>query len=284
MMPARKREFVGSCGIRLVADTYGDECRPAIVCLPGGGQTRHSWHRSAKTLVAQGHHVISVDLRGHGDSEWASNGDYSIDAFVGDVLAVCAALPEPPILVGASIGGIAAAIAVGESARAIARALVLVDVVPNMAPAGLDRIRDFMSCGSAGFASLAEVAAAVARYLPQRRASSSPESLKKNLRAHSDGRLYWHWDPAFHAGSGQRSQQGMLTRMAAAAGRLRMPVLLVSGARSEAVDHAAGSQLMQLIPQARWVQVADATHMVAGDSNDAFSAAVSEFLSRSPPA
>ena len=280
-MQMRLSEFAGAGGIRLVADSLGDEHRPAIVCLPGGGQTRHSWHRSAKTLVAQGYYVISVDLRGHGDSEWATNGDYSIDAFVGDVLAVCRALPQPPILVGASIGGIAAAIAVGESTTAIARALVLVDVVPNMANAGLDRIRDFMRAGSAGFASVAEVSAAVARYLPhRRRAGNSLNGLRKNLRAHSDGRLYWHWDPAFHAGSGQRSEQGMFTRMAAASSRIRIPVLLVSGARSEAVDHAAGSQLMQLIPQAEWVRVPYATHMVAGDSNDVFSAAVSEFVSR----
>ena len=221
-----------------------------------------------------------MDLRGHGDSEWATNGDYSIDAFVGDVLAVCRALPQLPILVGASIGGIAAAIAVGESTTAIARALVLVDVVPHMASAGLDRIRGFMSSGSAGFTSVAEASAAVARYLPHRRPGNSLNSLKKNLRTRGDGRLYWHWDPAFHAGSGQRSEQGMFTRMAAAAGRIRIPVLLVSGARSEAVDHAAGSQLMQLIPQARWVQVPDAAHMVAGDSNDAFSTALSEFVSR----
>jgi pimeloyl-ACP methyl ester carboxylesterase len=153
--------------------------------------------------------------------------------------------------------------------------------VPNMANAGLDRIREFMRSGSAGFASVAEVSAAVARYLPhRRRAGNSLNGLRKNLRAHSDGRLYWHWDPAFHAGSGQRSEQGMFTRMAAASGRIRIPVLLVSGARSEAVDHAAGSRLMQLIPQAEWVQVPDATHMVAGDSNDVFSAAVSEFVSR----
>jgi pimeloyl-ACP methyl ester carboxylesterase len=277
-------EFAGAGGLRLAADCWGDESRPAIVCLPGGGQTRHSWHRTAKSLTAQGYYAISVDLRGHGDSDWAADGNYSVDAFVGDVLAIREALPSPPILVGASIGGIAAAIAVGESNMAVARALVLVDVVPDMATPGLDRIRAFMSAGRAGFAGMAEAAAAVASYLPHRQAGDSPERLKNSLRARSDGRLYWHWDPAFHAGSGQRSAQGMFARMAAACARIRIPVLLVSGARSEVVDQTAGAQLLELITHAHWVQVPEATHMVAGDRNEVFSAALDTFLADWAPA
>lgn len=279
-----KIEFIGAGGLRLAADTWGDESRPAIVCLPGGGQTRHSWNRTAKSLTAQGYYAISVDLRGHGDSEWAADGNYSVDAFVADVLTICEALPSPPILVGASIGGIAAAIAVGESNRAVARALVLVDVVPEVRTPALDRIRAFMSAGSAGFASMAEAAAAVASYLPHRRTGDSPERLKNSLRARSDGRLYWHWDPAFHAGSGQRSAQGMFARMAAACTRIRIPVLLVSGSRSEVVDQTAGAQLMELIPHAQWVKVPEATHMVVGDRNEIFSAALDTFLAHWAPA
>ena len=279
-----KIEFTGAGGLRLAADTWGDVSRSAIVCLPGGGQTRHSWHRTAKSLTTRGYYAISVDLRGHGDSDWAGDGDYSVDAFVGDVLTIREALPSPPILVGASIGGIAAAIAVGESNIAVARALVLVDVVPDMATSGLDRIRAFMSAGRAGFANLAEAAAAVARYLPHRQSGDSPERLKSSLRARSDGRLYWHWDPAFHAGSGQRSAQGMFARMAAACARIRIPVLLVSGARSELVDQTAATQLLELIPHAHWVQVPEATHMVAGDRNEVFSAALGTFLAHWAPA
>lgn len=275
-------EFAAAGGLRLVADGWGDASQPAIVCLPGGGQTRHSWHRTAKSLAAQGYYAICVDLRGHGDSDWAADGDYSIDAFVGDVLTLREALPSPPILVGASIGGIAAAIAVGES-NLTARALVLVDVVPDMPAPGLDRIRAFMSAGEAGFASMAEAAAAVASYLPHRQAGDSPTRLKNSLRERSDGRLYWHWDPAFHAGSGQRSAQGMFARMAAACARIRIPVLLVSGARSELVDPTAAAQLLELIPHAQWVQVPGATHMVAGDRNEVFSAALGTFLAQWAP-
>jgi pimeloyl-ACP methyl ester carboxylesterase len=272
------REFEGANGVRLAADAHGEAGRPSIVCLPGAGQTRHAWRRTALRLFSLGYYVLSVDLRGHGGSSWAPDGDYSIEAFAADVRAMIQALPDPPILLGASIGGIASAIAVGEATSCVARALILVDVVPNMAAEGLDRIRSFMSAGHAGFSSVEEASATVLRYLPGRRPTSSPRGLKRNLRLGADGRWYWHWDPAFHAGSKHRADQGMFARMAAAVRNIRIPVLIVSGSGSEVVSDGGVAELKQLIPQAQWVQVPGATHMVAGDQNDAFNSAVSGFV------
>jgi pimeloyl-ACP methyl ester carboxylesterase len=272
------REFEGANGVRLAADAHGDAGRPSIVCLPGAGQTRQAWRRTALRLVSLGYYVLSVDLRGHGGSSWASDGDYSIEAFAADVRAMIRTLPAPPILLGASIGGIASAIAVGEATSCVARALILVDVVPNMAAAGLDRIRSFMSAGHAGFASVEEASAAVLRYLPERRPSSSHRGLKRNLRLGADGRWYWHWDPAFHAGSKHRAEQGMFARMAAAVRNIRIPVLIISGSRSEVVSDNGVAQLRQLIPQAQWVQVPGAAHMVVGDGQCAFNSAISGFV------
>jgi pimeloyl-ACP methyl ester carboxylesterase len=272
--------FAGAGGLRLAADELGDPRRPAIVFAPGAGQTRRAWRRAAEALAVQDHHVISLDLRGHGDSAWAADADYSIDAFIGDIRAVMAALPDPPILVGASIGGIACLMAAAEHTVPPARALVLVDVVPTMPGEGLDRIRAFMDQGAGGFADLDAAAAAVARFLPHRPHARSSDGLKHNLRQGVDRRLYWHWDPAFHAGSKQREAEGMLARMAAAARSIRIPALLVSGARSEVVDREGAAQLLRLMPQAQWFQVPDAAHMVAGDENDSFNAAVGEFVRR----
>jgi pimeloyl-ACP methyl ester carboxylesterase len=278
--------FEGANGVRLAADAHGEVGRPSIVCLPGAGQTRHAWRRTALQLVSLGYYVLSVDLRGHGDSSWASDGDYSIEAFAADVRSMIRALPAPPILLGASIGGIASAIAVGEATFRVVRALILVDVVPDMAAEGLERIRSFMSAGHAGFASVEEASAAVLRYLPGRRPSSSHRGLKRNLRLGADGRWYWHWDPAFHAGSKQRAQEGMFARMTAAARNIRIPVLIISGSHSEVVNDEGIAQLRQLIPHAQHFRVTGATHMVAGDGNDAFNSAVCGFvqdLPTSPP-
>ncbi|MEX2100869.1 MAG: alpha/beta fold hydrolase, partial [Acidimicrobiia bacterium] len=123
----------GSGGIRLVADVDGDPEAPPVVLLHGGGQTRHAWGTTLQTLAAKGWHAYSVDLRGHGDSEWAPDGDYGLDAFAADVREIARGMPEPPALVGASLGGIASLTAISESdPPPLATALVLVDVAPRV--------------------------------------------------------------------------------------------------------------------------------------------------------
>jgi pimeloyl-ACP methyl ester carboxylesterase len=208
-IPVRRANFRGAGDIVLAADAFGRVEDPCIVLLPGGGQTRFAWRRSAEAFAQSGYYVLSFDLRGHGESGWANNGDYSIDAFAGDVVRVARQAPADAVFVGASIGGIAALIAAGESPEPFARALVLIDVVPRMPEAALDRIRAFMSAGADGFAGLEEAAALVRAYLPDRPPRSAL-ALRNNLRAGKGGRLYWHWDPAFHAGSKQRAEAGML--------------------------------------------------------------------------
>jgi pimeloyl-ACP methyl ester carboxylesterase len=277
----RRADFRGAGDIVLAADAFGRDDDPCIILLPGGGQTRFAWRRSAGVLAQSGYYVLSFDLRGHGESGWARNGDYSIDAFAGDVVCIARQAPAGAVFVGASIGGIAALVAAGESPAPLARALVLIDVVPQMSEASLDRIRAFMSAGADGFASLEEAAAMVREYLPHRHARSAL-GLRSNLRTGKRGRLYWHWDPAFHAGSKQRAEAGMLRRMEAATRGIGVPVLLVCGGRSEVVGEQGIAHLLQLLPHAKAVRVADAGHMVAGDRNDAFGAAVLDFLTELP--
>ena len=238
----------------------------------GGAAPRRS--RKAATMCSRS--ICAVTAKAAGRAT-----DYSIDAFAGDVVRVARQAPADAVFVGASIGGIAALIAAGESPEPFARALVLIDVVPRMSEASLDRIRAFMSAGADGFASLEEAAARVRAYLPDRPPRSA-RALRNNLRTGKGGRLYWHWDPAFHAGSKQRAEAGMLRRMEAATRGIGVPVLLVCGERSEVVDEEAIAHLLRLLPHAKSTRVAGAGHMVAGDRNDAFGAAVLDFLAALP--
>ncbi len=181
----------------LAADRWtAAEERGVVLLLHGGGQTRHSWHRSGARFAAAGWTTVAIDARGHGDSAWASDGDYSMDALVGDLAAVVSQLDVTPVLVGASMGGITSLLAVGESAVR-AGALVLVDVAPQVEAAGVQRILDFMASAPDGFASLEEVADAIASYNPHRPRPSNLDGLRKNVRQWDDGRWHWHWDPAF---------------------------------------------------------------------------------------
>ncbi len=106
----------------------------------------------------------------------------------------------PPVLVGASMGGLVGLAAEGAYAP-LFRALVLVDVTPRWEPRGVDRILNFMRAHPDGFESLDAAAAAIAAYLPHRREQKSPDRLRALLADRGDGRLRWHWDPRLSTSS-----------------------------------------------------------------------------------
>ncbi|ROM33950.1 alpha/beta hydrolase [Pseudomonas poae] len=277
-MTLHTERYIGYRGTQLSADVGGDPRLPAVILLHGGGQTRYSWGRAARELVQTGYHVITLDLRGHGESDWAADGDYSLNAFVADLGAVIATLEHPPALVGASLGGATALLSVGESVAPLAQALVLVDLVPRMATEGIRQIGEFMSGNLDGFASVAEAADAVARYLPHRPRPSSPDGLLKNLRLKEDGRFYWHWDPQFQLNKSRPQPEELFQRLEHAAKQVTIPTLLVRGKQSEMVTAEGVQALLKLIPHAEFVDVEGAGHMVAGDNNDAFNSVIERFL------
>jgi pimeloyl-ACP methyl ester carboxylesterase len=271
-------ELSGLSGLRLRAAAFGAEGAPPVLLLHGGGQTRHAWGGTAEALAEDGWGPLAVDLRGHGESDWAPDGDYAFESFAADVAALALACPSPPVLVGASLGGIASLLAVGYHA-APARALVLVDVAPRIELAGAQRIMAFMTAQPEGFASLEEVADAVAGYLPHRERPRDLGGLAKNLRRGDDGRLRWHWDPRFMTSDGPRVAGTDYTeRMDAAARALRIPTLLVRGRLSDLLSEAGAQHFLELVPHARYADVSGAGHMVAGDRNDRFTKAVRDFL------
>ncbi len=283
---AESIEVEGAEGIRLRGDSYGPADGLPVILLHGGGQTRHSWRTTALALANQGWRAWTFDLRGHGDSDWSEDGDYNLDAYAEDARRLIQSVPTPPAVVGASLGGIALLAATGEEPRAEVRALVLVDVAPRIDEAGARRIGDFMGANlEEGFASLDEAADAIQAYNPHRPRPTDLEGLRKNLRQRPDGRWVWHWDPRFRRppeGSPDETRVSLVPpeRLEAAARSLDMPVLLVRGRLSDILSVEGAQQFLALVPQAEFVDVEGAGHMVAGDRNDAFNSAIVSFLSR----
>jgi pimeloyl-ACP methyl ester carboxylesterase len=270
--------FDGFEGIHLVADVWGDDGWPVLL-LHGGGQTRHAWGSTARVLAENGWKAVSLDQRGHGDSEWSINGDYSFIAFAADCLAVVDQLGRRPVLVGASLGGVAAILAEGASDRDVSSGLVVVDIAHRTNPAGVDRIREFMRSGLGGFATLEEAAEAIARYTPHRKKRVNPAGLMKVLRLRRDGRWYWHWDPKFldarHTEVPSPDYQPLFE---VALANIRVPTLLVRGRLSDVLTEEGARDFLDKVPTAREADIGGAAHMVAGDQNDAFSSAVIDFL------
>lgn len=268
-------EFTGEGGIILKADAYGDPSHPPVILSHGGGQTRHSWGGTASALAERGWYAVAYDHRGHGESEWSQEGLYDFTDFASDMACLARSFESPPVVVGASLGGLAAMLGAGEIEQEMFRAIVLVDVTPSFNLDGVQRIFDFMQEHiESGFGSLEEAADAVAGYTGRPRRDDA-SGMRKNLRER-DGRFYWHWDPNFFADRGDGPQNP--ARVIAAARTITLPMLLIRGGASDVVTETQVEEFLEIIPHATYVDVEKARHMVAGDRNDIFTEAVLSFL------
>ncbi|MBE0624778.1 MAG: alpha/beta hydrolase [Burkholderiales bacterium] len=279
--PEPMHYWTGVGGVRIAGDSWGDTRGPLVLLQHGGGQTRHAWKGAGEALGAAGYYAIAFDARGHGDSDWAPDGVYGQDVMVEDLKCVVAALGgRRPVLVGASMGGGTSLVAIGED-HVDATALVMVDIAPRIETEGIDKIQAFMSQKPEGFGSLEEVAQAIGNYQPHRKRPRTLDGLAKNVRLGADGKYRWHWDPRFRPA--KRDLEKRHARLVACSRNLALPTLLVRGGLSDVLSEEGAQEFLRLCPQAEYVNVTGAAHMVAGDRNDIFGSAVIEFLSRAVP-
>jgi pimeloyl-ACP methyl ester carboxylesterase len=278
----RRVTFTGIEGNRLEGDIYGHGKRTALL-LHGGGQTRHAWRATARKLAGRGFTAIPVDQRGHGDSAWIESGAYALHDYGMEAASLGDQVEQrfgaKPVAIGASLGGLAALLALGQAT--CFSALVLVDIVPRTEAGGVAHVENFMRARAReGFVSIDEAAESIAAYLPHRTKPRSTEGLRKNLRQRADGRWYWHWDPRFWDGprSVDVDRGAAFPRLEQISRSLTIPILLVRGGSSDIVSLESVEAFRRLAPHAEFVDVSGAGHMVAGDKNDVFADAILTFL------
>lgn len=273
----------GAGGVAIAGDRWGDPEGPLVLLQHGGGQTRHAWKGAGETLGAAGYDAVALDARGHGDSGWSPAGEYSVDHMVEDLRHVVDALGgRAPVMVGASMGGGTSLIAIGE-AQLPATALVLVDIAPRIESAGAQKVMEFMRQKPEGFDTLEEVALAIASYQPHRSRPRNLDGLAKNVRQGENGKYFWHWDPARLQQWNEEDRAHYRERLIRAGDNLPLPTLLVHGGLSDVLSDDGARDFLRQCPQAEYVKLGDAAHMVAGDRNDIFGAAVVDFLARAVP-
>jgi pimeloyl-ACP methyl ester carboxylesterase len=269
---------------------WGKLTARAVVCLHGGGQTAYMYEELGAAL-AERYCVVAPDLPGHGDSDvdLAVAGTVSgldrralgesVEAFL-DHLGV-----DEAVFVGASLGGITSLTIAAQSPTRVA-GIALIDIGHRLEDAGVQRIIDFMTRHES-FGSLEEAAAAVAEYLPNRKAApDAPGRLRRNLRQRADGR--WEWKhslgrnlrargagtDAYRPGGWRELVAGMDAELA----RLDFPVLVLRGARSDVLSDQGAEETAKLIPHARLATIGAAGHHAAGDNPETTVSLVREFL------
>lgn len=273
MMSRKQHSFQTRDGLRLAVDVAGEQGAPPVLLLHGGGQTRGSWKAALHAIASAGFRVYSLDARGHGESGWAPDGDYSPLRMVDDLQSVIDQV-GPAVVVGASMGGIVGMLTASQQNTPAIRGLVMVDVAVKLNAAGVERIQAFMRANPDGFASLDEAAEAISRFNNRRERSSDLSGLVRNLRQIGD-RFFWHWDPAMlDHWNRHRAMDGLDE----AATRVTAPTLLVHAAFSDVIGADEVKHFLSLVRHAAYAKVDNAGHMVAGDRNDAFNKVIIDFL------
>jgi pimeloyl-ACP methyl ester carboxylesterase len=275
MTPRDERVAIGDLELHYL--DWGTAGLPSLICLHGITQTAHSWDEIAPALAPR-HHVLALDQRGHGDSAWAPDGDYRIATQSRDVEAFVTAVARPPaILLALSMGGLNA-MTVAARVPALVRALVVVDIAPQVERKGVEHIRSFVAATEEldSFAAFVERAHA---FNPRRSLDNIRDRLRHNLRRLPNGRWTWKYDPALRNPARVGGDLGGLWDQVAA---IRCPVLIVRGGESDILTPETAARLAGLV-HAEVRTVPGAGHSVMGDNPAGFLAAVEPFLAALPP-
>jgi pimeloyl-ACP methyl ester carboxylesterase len=266
-------------GLELAGSAYGDPSSPSVLFFHGAGQSRNAWIGSARRVAEVGYFGISFDMRGHGESDWAADGDYLLDAFGRDVERLLCQFDRPVTLVGASRGGQAALVG-GSRHPARVRLIMLADVAPMMRDEGLLGIRAFYAEGEKGFPTLDDAADSLARHLDQPRMIDGGK-LARAMRRDDTGRWHWRWDPA----TGKREFLNPPSddeSLLAAAARVICPIIMVRAELTHLVTDEGVNTFKNLAPHLEVITAPGVGHMFTADRNDGFAAQLLDCLKRTP--
>jgi esterase len=256
---------------------WGDASLPTVLMLHGFGVSGHMFDEFAAR--AQGmYHLVAVDQRGHGDSDWAPDGDYSRDAFIADVEALRQALElESFLLMGHSMGGLNAATYTAKYPARV-QSLVLVDVGPEAAKEGVDNIMRFTQApAELEFEQFVENAM---RFNTRRTRENIEERMRHRLKQLPSGKWTWKFDNRFRdKESGLRiGSEATNEEVWGLFKSIRCPVLLVRGEQSDVLSQEVAERCAAELTNCKLVVVPGAGHSVPGDNPDGFTEPVLEFL------
>ena len=225
--------------------------------------------------MSDDYHVLALDMRGHGDSQWAPNGAYAVEDFVADLSVYAEALGKLT-LAGLSLGGVVAIVFASMNPGMMER-LIVVDIGPDIAAGGLDQIRQAARTRPADFAGLDEAQAWARADDPLSDEDMLRQRLELNLRETTIGRLEWKYDPGLDKliDAGRPGDASVLWELWAG---ITCPTLIVRGEHSDLLAPETAQEMEARDPNATLVEIPQAGHVVIEDSPAAFRGAVRAFL------
>jgi pimeloyl-ACP methyl ester carboxylesterase len=243
---------------------WGIQGLPPIVFLHGGGLNAHTWDLVCLSLRRE-RHCFALDQRGHGDSEWSPQMDYTTESQVGDLEAFVDHLGlERFVLVGMSLGGVNALAWAGRHSARLA-GLVTIDVGPEIRMAGVQKIQAFTSEQKL-LDSIDEVIEKALAFNPRRDPKLLRLSLRHNLRQTPKGQWMWKYDQRHRGKADPGAYERRRDLLWDAVANVKCPTLVVRGAQSDVFHDEDATRLAASLARGRWVRVENAGHTVQGDN------------------
>ena len=274
-MPTAVDRRVSARGLSFHYVEWGAASAPPLLCLHGITQTAHSWDEVAADLAAD-YRVLCLDQRGHGDSDWTPDGDYTRQTQAADIAAITGALGLSRfLLAGMSMGGINAITFTAQHPDTV-RGLIIVDVSPEIQVKGVENIRHFIQAADEldSFDAFVERAH---QFNPRRSLDNIRSRLSYNLKQLPNGKWTWKYDKALR--SSERSFQATaLLNLWDDVRAIGCPTLIIKGDESDILSAASATKLQAAIPGSQLALVPGAGHSVMGDNPEAFVRAIRPFL------
>ena len=255
---------------------WGNRAKPTIVLLHGLRGHAHSWD-DVSLALSPDFHVLALDQRGRGLTDWATDGDYGIDAFVGDLVGFCRALGlERFILMGHSMGARNSMAFAGRHGHMLEK-LVLSEFGPQVNPKGAQRIGKELIDAPEEFETLEDAIAYMAQF---NRYASEPVMRRRELHATRElpnGKIGWRYDIEIREARRRGDPVAPLDLWPVLPG-IACPTLVVRAAETDILDLDVARRMIETLPDGRLVEIERAEHMVFEDNPEDFIAAVRGFL------
>ena len=255
---------------------WGTVGKPVMLLLHGLRGHCHSWDDVSARFCSD-YHVLALDQRGRGETDWAARGDYSTDAFVADLEEFCYALGlEKFTLIGHSMGGRNSMAFAGRNAEKLDN-LVIVDIGPEIAPEGSARITREVVEVPEEFDTFEDAF----RHVNGQNRFASEAVMRRRLayqtRELPNGKLGWRYDPEIReqrrTGTGAPPPD-LWTPLS----KVTCPTLIVRGSETDTLSLGVAERMVETLADGRLVHVDNAAHMVFEDNPDGFIAALADFL------
>mgnify|MGYP001218297980 FL=1 len=264
-------------GLKLHFLEWGNPANRSLVLLHGFAQSAHSFDFISLSL-ADRFHVLALDFRGHGESDWSDNEDYTRESMQKDLEDfVIKTNAAPIIIIGLSLGG-----TIGYKYTAanqkLVRGLVIIDVAPRLQESGVKRVRNFVE-NKDYFDSIEEMVTAGQAFRPNRTKDQLVASVMRNAKQHANGRWSWKYDPVLKRQNSryERTEKDR-KQLWRSLESITCPTLFVRGAESDVVSAETATELVSRMQKANEVTINGAGHLVTTDNPKGFIEGIDPFL------